>query len=1110
MKKLLIFALTVIMCISAFASCEFGNIDTPPDNITPTPPSDGSQTIIWANGVEVAIVIEDSLDSLSEKYFDADAITSALNNITSGKVLLNTASTAPEKTTNELLIGETGRSVSDNAYSRLASELYIDGVNEYDGWLIYAEDGSLALAYTNEYGMRMAVKYLSENLLTGELSAKNGTVASDKYEYKTRVDEVREAVREAEFDALEAQGVDPEIVTALRKLYSLYNANTYLWMADLYDPEIGGFYFSNSARNNEGFLPDIESTVQILRFLGTSGIFDDFGGNYANGISSEMKNDLIKFAKSLQSSENGYFYHPQWGKNNENVATSHYDARLGRDLNWATSLLKELGAKPDYNAPDGTLGELGAPGATPASALTSPFGSSVAISVSKLTASTVTATASYLPAHLQSMKNWRNYITELFAKNSSYEAGNTLAAQQGQIKNAGEQYMDYLIAYLDEKQNPSTGLWESPVNYDSVNGLMKLGSVYNYFNAPIPNADKAMKSTIEVALQETGDSHVCSVYNPWVAMSLLIDSSEEIDKKEGTSVAEELRAIVYENAKDLILITYNKLEKYYISTGGFHYHSTLLQHTSQGAPVACAKEFEADVNGTAICITGISGNIFEALGLDMVSIYCHEDYIQFNDKISNLAPVIKNPPIPIPGVTGDRGAGAYYNSEAEGKRYNFTISTGEQEWIETKNWSRISEGIEHVGGADKAAYFFRPEDSAEYPRLYANYYGDNATSALTDHMMVVEFDMAFKNAPKDAGAEVFRYEFFYGKIKGADTRVHISLTTDADGRVVFRNTAAHTSESWAPMKQDLWYNLRFEIYQDANVKVFINNEYALTLAGEIKVSSVSTRVNFNIVNPVDGTTGFVLDNLYIGAESKKFVSEDPDYVEIKIPEVTGSVGSGIYYNSTASNGKKFDFTSQTLQTEYIEVPTWSNITEGIKLTGFENNSVYIYRPNDTATRTYARYDAPNVTTPLENHIMVVEQDIAFTGLAAGQTAAYRFDFIFGNKDGANSRFNIYIGSDANGDIVFENTASHTAATYTPLKQNTIYNLRFELYANGYAKVYVNNTYAFTLEGAILENPSTNTTRVNFNIQTPTDDNHGFILDNLFIGYDSKVYVSESN
>ena len=56
------------------------------------------------------------------------------------------------------------------------------------------------------------------------------------------------------------------------ELYRLYDEQYYLWLASLWQPEIGGFYYSVSGRDTLGMLPDIESTVQAMRFAGRSGL----------------------------------------------------------------------------------------------------------------------------------------------------------------------------------------------------------------------------------------------------------------------------------------------------------------------------------------------------------------------------------------------------------------------------------------------------------------------------------------------------------------------------------------------------------------------------------------------------------------------------------------------------------------------------------------------------------------------------------------------------------------------------------------------------------------------------------------------------------------------
>ena len=52
-----------------------------------------------------------------------------------------------------------------------------------------------------------------------------------------------------------------ELAAAYRELYSIFDEELIEWVANLYDPITGGYYYSNAARDNEGFLPDLGRTA---------------------------------------------------------------------------------------------------------------------------------------------------------------------------------------------------------------------------------------------------------------------------------------------------------------------------------------------------------------------------------------------------------------------------------------------------------------------------------------------------------------------------------------------------------------------------------------------------------------------------------------------------------------------------------------------------------------------------------------------------------------------------------------------------------------------------------------------------------------------------------
>lgn len=392
-------------------------------------------------------------------------------------------------------------------------------------------------------------------------------------------------------------------VEALSEIYGFYDESMYLWLARLWDGEVGGFYFSNSARDNPQFLPDLESTMQALMHLDLSGLLEHYDNSYVKAFADypKVREAMISFARRLQSPDDGYFYHPQW----KDITVN--SARLGRDLGWATMLLKAFGEKPLYNAPDGTLGALGSP---KKANVTEKKSDDVA-----------------LPEHLTSLKAFSKYVESLDIAHRSYDVGNTLASQHGQIRRAGQEYIDYLIKYLASKQNRESGIWEDEVNYYSLNGLMKIGGIYNCFGVPMPNIDASLKSVMSLASLPNFDgfseldAHICSIYNPWVVMRYLLQSAAAT---EGEERVKALRGEIINSSAKMLLATYEKAKLFKEDDGGFRYRIMGSAGTSQRAPVSIPDIFESDVNSTTIMATDITYNIFFALGEERVRMFSGE------------------------------------------------------------------------------------------------------------------------------------------------------------------------------------------------------------------------------------------------------------------------------------------------------------------------------------------------------------------------------------------------------------------------------------------------------------------------------------------------------
>ena len=161
--------------------------------------------------------------------------------------------------------------------------------------------------------------------------------------------------REPYWEALRKEaGADEaadKIVDSLKLLYTLYTDDLIKWYANLYDPGTGAFYCTASGKANEGFLPDVESTVQAFVFMNTSGLLEAHGNDYRNILTDEMKKKLIRFVKGMQR-PNGYFYNYLMSEDAINEAVP----KRGRDLGWCTMLLRDLGDCPTYDTPNGVKG----------------------------------------------------------------------------------------------------------------------------------------------------------------------------------------------------------------------------------------------------------------------------------------------------------------------------------------------------------------------------------------------------------------------------------------------------------------------------------------------------------------------------------------------------------------------------------------------------------------------------------------------------------------------------------------------------------------------------------------------------------------------------------
>ena len=410
---------------------------------------------------------------------------------------------------------------------------------------------------------------------------------------------------EAEIDRRGGDGKD--FVAAMKDLYTIYDQREVTWLANLFDYEIGGFYYSNSARDNEkveskgkmfDLLPDMESTLQATGFLISSGMIESY-----DEIPDWLREKLINFTSSLQDPDDGYIYHPQWGKDIP-------DYRRGRDTTWANAMQEYLKFKLPYPTAMERL----------------------AANVKAREEGKADENVG-LPEHLQSPEAIIAYFDKQDFVNNAYVAGSWLASQGGQIIAAG--LADVVVEYLNKFQDPETGIWGADKGYMAINGALKISAFYSQAGRPIKNADKIARVAMECICSEDPAETVCFQYNVWFTIYNMLENLQKFGGEDGKKQIDAILLDLVKLAPAGIRATKEKVKVFKKDDGPFSYLPDRTAHYSQDVPVAIPYSNEGDVNATIICTTGTVAWLHHALFLNdfIVPLFTHEDFELFLETI---------------------------------------------------------------------------------------------------------------------------------------------------------------------------------------------------------------------------------------------------------------------------------------------------------------------------------------------------------------------------------------------------------------------------------------------------------------------------------------------
>ena len=403
----------------------------------------------------------------------------------------------------------------------------------------------------------------------------------------------------ADFSVVEER-LGKEGADALARLYDYYGKDWIDWLGGLYDPSTGAFYYSPSARDNEGFLPDVESTAQTLYLVSSTGMMNHLNHDYVKAYPREMRERLGEFIRSMQSDDDGYFYHKQWGNK---IGSS----RKGRDNTQSLSLLRDFGYTPLYPTAEQRL---------------------KALSESKAEKKN----DSVFAKHLLSKEAMLEYLEKLSIGTDSHSFGHIMSSQGSQIKAAG--LADFVIDYVDKRQLADSGLWENAANYSTMSGVIKVSALYSSLGSRLKHSGKIIRSAIDVILSDEDPIYITYVFNPWGALGTAMRSA---DAESRDGVGDDYEALFKEVRAAfpaMIDKTIEKLGKFRKPGGSYSYEQPRSAPTTQGVPVSLG-EFEGDVNGLACGLQYTIGGIFSALGLPRVKMCDEGDFEHFLDYIRN-------------------------------------------------------------------------------------------------------------------------------------------------------------------------------------------------------------------------------------------------------------------------------------------------------------------------------------------------------------------------------------------------------------------------------------------------------------------------------------------
>ena len=615
----------------------------------------GPDVTIYGDGVSPALILAASVPATARET--VMAIRATLKSRLGESPKLGATSTV-EKEGVEIVFGDTTREISERAKAYLPE---LDG--DEATFVVYFDEDGAAIVWNHLYGAEIGVKYFSDNYMNVEvLKIPSGTRYVGRFSISEYAEELRMAAEEkarqeeeerqaqierrwaTRFDSI----TDPEVKASVKDFYDVYYDPEAIirWWAGLYDPEIGGFYYANSARDNAsygvgGFLPDMESTWQIINRL------RQFESDLAHFLGPEITAKIVEFYQTRQDPDDGYFYHPQWPK----AQSLTNNMRYTRDQNWAIAAFENLHASPLYpTALDRAKNSTGTVDVT-VKRLASQAGLPVASDRSAVRITPRTG-LDWQPNET----SVKNYVNNLLATRTCEQWSNQLETQLSTFEAYG--VLQYVVDVLDARINPAFGFWvtryddkadyyynmKSTPTAETPYGIFtctyKVMNIYNRANRALPYPTKMAENVIrgiisERTIQRDGRIRITYIFNPWATLGTLrtnLNSFGTIAQKT------EFNALVDANIIEMLAAVKSSLDYYRCEDGSYGYLDSGSSPTIYGMPVSTGAK-EGDVNAHNL-VMSLGRHICSTIGVSEIPVF-NENHGKLMQELLKNAPKIR-------------------------------------------------------------------------------------------------------------------------------------------------------------------------------------------------------------------------------------------------------------------------------------------------------------------------------------------------------------------------------------------------------------------------------------------------------------------------------------